>query len=90
MSRRIGDANDDRSARCSDFFFQAEGGIRDFCLFRGLGDVYKGQGRYMPKASLPAPSSGAAASSSSGGVASSSRGPVSSGPYDSGAAKGGL
>ncbi len=25
------------------FFFQAEGGIRDFCLSRGLGDVYKKQ-----------------------------------------------
>ncbi len=26
-----------------DFFFQAEDGIRDFCLSRGLGDVYKNQ-----------------------------------------------
>ncbi len=26
------------------FFFQAEDGIRDFCLARGLGDVYKGKG----------------------------------------------
>ncbi len=25
------------------FFFQAEDGIRDFCLSRGLGDVFKGQ-----------------------------------------------
>ena len=25
-------------------FFQAEDGIRDFCLSRGLGDVYKRQG----------------------------------------------
>ncbi len=25
------------------FFFQAEDGIRDFCLSRGLGDVYRGQ-----------------------------------------------
>ncbi len=25
------------------FFFQAEDGIRFFCLSRGLGDVYKGQ-----------------------------------------------
>ncbi len=25
------------------FFFQAEDGIRDFCLSRGLGDVYNGQ-----------------------------------------------
>jgi len=24
-------------------FFQAEDGIRDFCLSRGLGDVYKRQ-----------------------------------------------
>ena len=28
------------------FFFQAEDGIRDFCLSRGLGDVYKIQGKY--------------------------------------------
>ena len=27
------------------FFFQAEDGIRDFCLSRGLGDVYKRQRR---------------------------------------------
>ena len=27
------------------FFFQAEDGIRDFCLSRGLGDVYKRQQR---------------------------------------------
>ena len=27
------------------FFFQAEDGIRDFCLSRGLGDVYKRQER---------------------------------------------
>ncbi len=26
------------------FFFQAEDGIRGFCLFRGLGDVYERQG----------------------------------------------
>ena len=26
------------------FGFQAEGGIRGFCLFRGLGEVYKRQG----------------------------------------------
>ncbi len=25
------------------FFFQAEDGIRDFCLSRGLGEVYKRQ-----------------------------------------------
>ncbi len=25
------------------FFFQAEAGIRDFCLFRGLGEGYKGK-----------------------------------------------
>ena len=29
--------------RCCCFFFQAEDGIRDFCLSRGLGDVYKRQ-----------------------------------------------
>ncbi len=28
------------------FFFQAEDGIRDFCLSRGLGDVYKRQSDY--------------------------------------------
>ncbi len=28
---------------CFFFFFQAEDGIRVFCLSRGLGDVYKGQ-----------------------------------------------
>ena len=28
---------------CEIFFFQAEDGIRDFCLSRGLGDVYKRQ-----------------------------------------------
>ena len=27
--------------RCVYFFFQAEDGIRDFCLSRGLGDVYR-------------------------------------------------
>ena len=27
-------------------FFQAEDGIRDFCLSRGLGDVYKRQLQY--------------------------------------------
>ena len=31
------------------FFFQAEDGIRDFCLSRGLGDVYK---RQVPMAQL--------------------------------------
>src|SRR5678809_1383714 len=30
-------------ARLPLFFFQAEDGIRDFCLSRGLGDVYKRQ-----------------------------------------------
>ena len=30
------------------FFFQAEDGIRDFCLSRGLGDVYKRQGIHKP------------------------------------------
>src|SRR5678810_443663 len=29
--------------RSTAFFFQAEDGIRDFCLSRGLGDVYKRQ-----------------------------------------------
>src|SRR5678810_1100523 len=32
------------------FFFQAEDGIRDFCLSRGLGDVYK---RQSPAVALP-------------------------------------
>ncbi len=31
------------NARRAFFFFQAEDGIRDFCLSRGLEDVYKGQ-----------------------------------------------
>ena len=31
------------SEMCLIFFFQAEDGIRDFCLSRGLGDVYKRQ-----------------------------------------------
>ena len=30
------------------FFFQAEDGIRDFCLSRGLGDVYKRQDYTAP------------------------------------------
>ena len=30
------------------FFFQAEDGIRDFCLSRGLGDVYKRQFHHLP------------------------------------------
>ena len=34
------------------FFFQAEDGIRDFCLSRGLGDVYKRQVHVI--AALPA------------------------------------
>ena len=33
-------------------FFQAEDGIRDFCLSRGLGDVYKRQEESTP---TPAP-----------------------------------
>ncbi len=37
-----------RVRRCVHFFFQAEDGIRDFGLSRGLGDVYKGQG--LPRA----------------------------------------
>ena len=32
------------------FFFQAEDGIRDFCLSRGLGDVYKRQNLQNAKA----------------------------------------
>src|SRR5678810_1063875 len=31
------------------FFFQAEDGIRDFCLSRGLGDVYKRQEEHRAK-----------------------------------------
>ena len=31
------------------FFFQAEDGIRDFCLSRGLGDVYKRQAACGPE-----------------------------------------
>src|SRR5678809_434554 len=34
------------------FFFQAEDGIRDFCLSRGLGDVYKRQMYGLPGQSL--------------------------------------
>ena len=33
----------ERSPYFFPFFFQAEDGIRDFCLSRGLGDVYKRQ-----------------------------------------------
>ncbi len=46
------------------FFFQAEGGIRDFCLSRGLGDVYKRQPVAAPAlalASAPAPAAAPAA-----------------------------
>ena len=32
-------------SRCLFFFFQAEDGIRDLVRSRGLGDVYKRQGR---------------------------------------------
>ena len=35
------------------FFFQAEDGIRDFCLSRGLGDVYKRQAYSLPCAYHP-------------------------------------
>ena len=36
------------------FFFQAEDGIRDFCLSRGLGDVYKRQAlKTQKKIQLP-------------------------------------
>ena len=34
------------------FFFQAEDGIRDFCLSRGLGDVYKRQEKHNTKRHL--------------------------------------
>ncbi len=34
--------------RDADFVFQAEDGIRVFCLYRGLGDVYKRQGASHP------------------------------------------
>src|SRR5674476_1217612 len=33
-------------------FFQAEDGIRDFCLSRGLGDVYKRQPQLYPRVFL--------------------------------------
>ena len=36
------------------FFFQAEDGIRDLVRSRGLGDVYKRQGRVLWPASTPA------------------------------------
>ena len=36
------------------FFFQAEDGIRDFCLSRGLGDVYKRQLLYRGAVNLSA------------------------------------
>ena len=36
------------------FFFQAEDGIRDLVRSRGLGDVYKRQGRYLPAATSQA------------------------------------
>ena len=35
------------------FFFQAEDGIRDFCLSRGLGDVYKRQDNNSPDKTSP-------------------------------------
>ena len=35
------------------FFFQAEDGIRDLCLSRGLGEVYKGQLQYRGNTALP-------------------------------------
>ena len=37
---------------CRSFFFQAEDGIRDLVRSRGLGDVYKRQGRW-PDRPLP-------------------------------------
>ena len=36
---------------CEAFIFQAEDGIRDFCLSRGLGDVYKRQGQKVRRLS---------------------------------------
>ena len=36
-------------------FFQAEDGIRDFCLSRGLGDVYKRQVERFPSEVLEQP-----------------------------------
>ena len=39
-----------RSQEFQFFFFQAEDGIRDFCLSRGLGDVYKRQERMAQEA----------------------------------------
>ncbi len=35
--------NNETSENKKDFFFQAEDGIRDFCMSRGLGDVYRSQ-----------------------------------------------
>ena len=35
--------NEGVGGRLIGYFFQAEDGIRDFCLSRGLGDVYKRQ-----------------------------------------------
>ena len=35
------------------FFFQAEDGIRDFCLSRGLGDVYKETADIGPHSTEP-------------------------------------
>eukprot|EP01017_Pseudomicrothorax_dubius_P018868 TRINITY_DN2079_c0_g1_i3.p1 TRINITY_DN2079_c0_g1~~TRINITY_DN2079_c0_g1_i3.p1 ORF type:complete len:131 (-),score=21.07 TRINITY_DN2079_c0_g1_i3:7-399(-) len=40
------------------FFFQAEDGIRDFCLSRGLGDVYKRQVIYSGDADGAVPAIG--------------------------------
>ena len=36
-----------------EIFFQAEDGIRDFCLSRGLGDVYKRQTQRDPNTKIP-------------------------------------
>ncbi len=38
---------------CVFFFFQAEDGIRCFCLSRGLGDVYRSQPTLPPCRTLP-------------------------------------
>src|SRR5678809_1394973 len=44
-----------RSKPGDSFFFQAEDGIRDFCLSRGLGDVYKRQPHSADDVSAGAP-----------------------------------
>ena len=51
------------------FFFQAEDGIRDLVRSRGLGDVYKRQGRpsaYAPAPTLQSPALAAGTAASGG------------------------